>query len=185
MPTIPVRASRAWPAGPQSATLRENILFGTPFEQEWYDAVIDGCSLRPDFEMLPGGEQTEIGERGLNLSGGQKQRVALARAVYARRDIYLLDDPLSAVDANVGRSLWPTRSFCGPSRSFAADAALHAPAPALFPWSWLTRPPRRVAACLYCRVRAGAEEKKRSRLTAAPPVLPPALAGSRRRPSHL
>ncbi|PSN45519.1 hypothetical protein C0J52_13173 [Blattella germanica] len=71
----------------------------------YYEAVYS-CSLSQDINMLPGGDQTEIGERGINLSGGQKQRVALARAIYANRDIYLLDDPLSAVDAQVGAHIF-------------------------------------------------------------------------------
>jgi len=64
------------------------------------------CGLLPDIAMLPAGDQTEIGERGINLSGGQKQRVSLARAAYENADVYLLDDPLSAVDAHVDQHLW-------------------------------------------------------------------------------
>jgi ABC-type multidrug transport system fused ATPase/permease subunit len=64
------------------------------------------CSLRPDLAILPAGDQTEIGERGVNLSGGQRQRVSMARAVYRQADLYLLDDPLSAVDAHVGRHIF-------------------------------------------------------------------------------
>lgn len=90
----------------QSMTVKNNILFGSPFDPARYAEVLDVCCLRADLEILPDGDQTEIGERGLNLSGGQKQRVAMARAVYANRDIYLLDDPLSAVDAHVGRRLF-------------------------------------------------------------------------------
>ncbi|KAL4446696.1 hypothetical protein ABPG77_007940 [Micractinium sp. CCAP 211/92] len=90
----------------QNATLRDNILMGAPLEQGRYDAVLDACALRPDLEMLPAGDQTEIGEKGVNLSGGQRHRVALARACYAAADVYLLDDPLSAVDAHVGRHLF-------------------------------------------------------------------------------
>lgn len=86
-------------------TLRNNVIFGRPFDQERYDAVLEACELRADVAVLPGGDQTEIGERGINLSGGQKQRVSLARAVYSDADIYLLDDPLSAVDAHVGKAL--------------------------------------------------------------------------------
>jgi ABC-type lipoprotein export system ATPase subunit len=85
----------------QNMTLKENILFGKPFDAVEYAKVIDACCLETDLKMLPEGDATEIGERGLNLSGGQKQRVAMARAVYADTDIYLLDDPLSAVDAHV------------------------------------------------------------------------------------
>ncbi|KAG0227715.1 hypothetical protein BGW41_003704 [Actinomortierella wolfii] len=87
-------------------TLRDNILFGKPFDQEKYDRIIFAAGLRPDIAMLPAGDQTEIGERGINLSGGQKQRVSLARAAYQDADIYLLDDPLSAVDAHVDQHLW-------------------------------------------------------------------------------
>ncbi|KAJ1825710.1 hypothetical protein LPJ56_002546, partial [Coemansia sp. RSA 2599] len=89
-----------------NATLRDNILFGHRFDQAFYDRVIDACALRPDLEMLPAGDKTEIGEKGINLSGGQKARVSLARAVYSRADIYILDDPLAAVDAHVGKHIF-------------------------------------------------------------------------------
>jgi len=88
-----------------SMTLRENILFGKPYDAKWYAKVIDACSLKMDIESMPGGDSTAIGERGINLSGGQRSRVALARAVYAQADILLLDDPLSAVDAHVGAAI--------------------------------------------------------------------------------
>ncbi|XP_017314285.1 ATP-binding cassette sub-family C member 12 isoform X2 [Ictalurus punctatus] len=87
-------------------TVRDNILMGEPFDQARYNRAIHACSLKPDLAILPYGDQTEIGERGLNLSGGQKQRVSLARAVYSNRDIFLLDDPLSAVDAHVGKHIF-------------------------------------------------------------------------------
>ncbi|XP_044223017.1 ATP-binding cassette sub-family C member 12 isoform X1 [Thunnus albacares] len=87
-------------------TVQENILMGEPFDQAKYDRVVDVCSLRTDLKILPYGDQTEIGERGLNLSGGQKQRISLARAVYSNKDIFLLDDPLSAVDAHVGKHIF-------------------------------------------------------------------------------
>ncbi|XP_076266257.1 multidrug resistance-associated protein 1-like isoform X4 [Rhynchophorus ferrugineus] len=90
----------------QNATLRDNILFGKTYDKKVYDKVIEACALKPDFQMLPGGDQTEIGEKGINLSGGQKQRVSLARAVYADADIYFLDDPLSAVDSHVGKHIF-------------------------------------------------------------------------------
>ncbi|XP_055548416.1 multidrug resistance-associated protein 1-like [Wyeomyia smithii] len=90
----------------QNATLKENILFGKRFDQKKYDKVIESCALKLDLDMLPGGDLTEIGEKGINLSGGQKQRVALARAVYADADTYLFDDPLSAVDAHVGKHIF-------------------------------------------------------------------------------
>ncbi|KAF9356278.1 hypothetical protein BGX34_010010 [Mortierella sp. NVP85] len=89
-----------------NCSLRENILFGRPYEPQRYRKVIFACGLEPDIAILPAGDQTEIGERGINLSGGQKQRVSLARAAYSDADVYLLDDPLSAVDAHVDRHLW-------------------------------------------------------------------------------
>lgn len=73
--------------------------------------MIDACCLRADLKLLRSGDLTEIGERGINLSGGQKQRVSLARAVYDRADVYLLDDPLSAVDAHVGKNLFENVSY--------------------------------------------------------------------------
>ncbi|XP_063585006.1 multidrug resistance-associated protein 1-like isoform X1 [Penaeus indicus] len=90
----------------QNATLEANITFGQSHEPNWYTSCVQACALQPDFDILPGGDQTEIGEKGINLSGGQKQRVSLARAVYADADIYLLDDPLSAVDSHVGRHIF-------------------------------------------------------------------------------
>ncbi|KAG1453512.1 hypothetical protein G6F56_007556 [Rhizopus delemar] len=89
-----------------NATLRENIVFGHRWDPVFYEKVLEVCSLKTDIAILSGGDQTEIGERGINLSGGQKARVSLARAIYARADIYLLDDPLSAVDAHVGRHIF-------------------------------------------------------------------------------
>ncbi|KAJ2774929.1 hypothetical protein IWQ57_000607 [Coemansia nantahalensis] len=89
-----------------NATLRDNILFGHRFDQAFYDRVVDACALRQDLDMLPAGDMTEIGEKGINLSGGQKARVSLARAVYVRADVYLLDDPLAAVDAHVGKHIF-------------------------------------------------------------------------------
>eukprot|EP00007_Cunea_sp_BSH-02190019_P001870 CAMPEP_0174237282 /NCGR_PEP_ID=MMETSP0417-20130205/7690_1 /TAXON_ID=242541 /ORGANISM="Mayorella sp, Strain BSH-02190019" /LENGTH=1523 /DNA_ID=CAMNT_0015316021 /DNA_START=21 /DNA_END=4592 /DNA_ORIENTATION=+ len=90
----------------QNGTLRDNILFGLPFQSKKYRQVIRACSLDPDLDLLPAGDLTEIGERGINVSGGQKARISLARAVYADKECYLLDDPLSAVDQHVGRSLF-------------------------------------------------------------------------------
>jgi ABC-type multidrug transport system fused ATPase/permease subunit len=89
-----------------NASVRDNILFGKPFDPELYTMTIEACALLKDLEMLPSGDTTEIGEKGINLSGGQKARVSLARAVYAQADVYLLDDPLSAVDAHVGKHLF-------------------------------------------------------------------------------
>ncbi|KAK2857444.1 hypothetical protein Q7C36_005363 [Tachysurus vachellii] len=90
----------------QNATLQDNILFGKENKKSWYQHVLEACALLPDLDILPAGDATEIGEKGLNLSGGQKQRVSLARAVYRKADIYLLDDPLSAVDAHVGQHIF-------------------------------------------------------------------------------
>eukprot|EP01132_Coremiostelium_polycephalum_P009679 gene9679-11876_t len=90
----------------QNNTLKNNILFASDLDQEKYDRVVESCCLLPDIKILPGGDQTEIGEKGINLSGGQKQRVSIARAVYSDADIYIFDDPLSAVDAHVGRSIF-------------------------------------------------------------------------------
>ncbi|KAG0299954.1 Multidrug resistance-associated protein 1 [Dissophora globulifera] len=87
-------------------TLKDNILFGNAYNEIRYKHVLFACGLEPDIAMLPAGDMTEIGERGINLSGGQKQRVSLARAAYDDADIYLLDDPLSAVDAHVDKHLW-------------------------------------------------------------------------------
>ncbi|KAF9313900.1 hypothetical protein BG003_004712 [Podila horticola] len=103
-------AQQAWII---NATLKENILFGNAFDQAKYDHILMACGLLPDIEMLPAGDLTEIGERGINLSGGQKQRVSLARAAYEDADLYLLDDPLSAVDAHVDQHLW--QHLIGPS----------------------------------------------------------------------
>ncbi|CAH8644795.1 unnamed protein product [Schistosoma rodhaini] len=88
-----------------NATLRDNILFHHSYEPIKYQHVLHACNLIPDLEILPNGDMTEIGDKGINLSGGQKQRVSLARACYADADVYLLDDPLSAVDPHVGLHL--------------------------------------------------------------------------------
>uniref|UniRef100_A0A8U7P8D9 Multidrug resistance-associated protein 1 n=1 Tax=Corvus moneduloides TaxID=1196302 RepID=A0A8U7P8D9_CORMO len=90
----------------QNATLEDNIVFGREMSESRYKRVIEACALLPDVEILPSGDKTEIGEKGVNLSGGQKQRVSLARAVYCNADVYLLDDPLSAVDAHVGKHIF-------------------------------------------------------------------------------
>ncbi|CAM0912877.1 unnamed protein product [Alopecurus aequalis] len=90
----------------QTGTVQDNILFGSPMDRERYQDTLARCSLVKDLEMLPYGDCTQIGERGVNLSGGQKQRVQLARALYQNADIYLLDDPFSAVDAHTATSLF-------------------------------------------------------------------------------
>ncbi|XP_054566446.1 ATP-binding cassette sub-family C member 11 [Eptesicus fuscus] len=89
-----------------TGSVRDNILMGSQCDQARYLQVLHCCSLNRDLEILPFGDLTEIGERGLNLSGGQRQRISLARAVYSDREIYLLDDPLSAVDARVGKHIF-------------------------------------------------------------------------------
>ena len=88
-----------------NASVKENILFGHRYDSYFYDRTIKACALLEDFKSLPDGDETEVGERGISLSGGQKARLTLARAVYARADIYLLDDCLSAVDQHVARHL--------------------------------------------------------------------------------
>ncbi|KAM7151629.1 multidrug resistance-associated protein 1 isoform 3-T3 [Macrochelys suwanniensis] len=90
----------------QNAALKDNIIFGREMKESQYKCVIEACALLPDVEILPTGDRTEIGEKGVNLSGGQKQRVSLARAVYCNTDVYLFDDPLSAVDAHVGKHIF-------------------------------------------------------------------------------
>ncbi|KAJ0249367.1 ABC transporter type 1 [Hirschfeldia incana] len=90
----------------QSGKIEDNILFGKPMERERYEKVLEACSLSKDLEILSFGDQTVIGERGINLSGGQKQRIQIARALYQDADIYLFDDPFSAVDAHTGSHLF-------------------------------------------------------------------------------
>ncbi|NXT85057.1 MRP6 protein, partial [Zapornia atra] len=90
----------------QNASVEDNILFGKEMDEAWFSRVIDACALQPDLESFPSGQKSEIGEKGINISGGQKQRVNLARAVYQKASIYLLDDPLSAVDAHVGQHIF-------------------------------------------------------------------------------
>jgi ATP-binding cassette, subfamily C (CFTR/MRP), member 1 len=90
----------------QNTTVRENILFGKELDRSWYKEVVRACALQPDLDMLPSHDMTEIGERGITISGGQKQRLNIARAIYFDADIVLMDDPLSAVDAHVGRHIF-------------------------------------------------------------------------------
>ncbi|CAA0815376.1 ABC transporter C family member 3 [Striga hermonthica] len=90
----------------QSGKVEENILFGKKMDRQRYNRVLEACSLNKDLEILPFGDQTVIGERGINLSGGQKQRIQIARALYQDADIYLFDDPFSAVDAHTGTHLF-------------------------------------------------------------------------------
>ena len=90
----------------QNMTLKNNILFDKEDQERKYNRVMEACALKSDMDILASGDSTEIGENGINLSGGQKQRVSLARAVYSEADVYLLDDPLSAVDAHVGKHIF-------------------------------------------------------------------------------
>ncbi|TKY46995.1 ABC transporter C family member 3 [Spatholobus suberectus] len=96
----------------QSGKIEDNILFGKKMDREKYEKVLEACSLNKDLEVLPFGDQTIIGEKGINLSGGQKQRVQIARALYQDADIYLLDDPFSAVDAHTGSHLFKALDMC-------------------------------------------------------------------------
>ncbi|KAK8442051.1 hypothetical protein ACI3LY_001821 [Candidozyma auris] len=100
--TVAYCAQNAWIL---NSSVRENILFGRKFDRKFYDKTIEACQLERDFEVLPHGDSTLVGEKGISLSGGQKARLSLARAVYSRADIYLLDDVLSAVDAHVGKRI--------------------------------------------------------------------------------
>lgn len=108
----------------QNATVQENITFGKPYDSNWYRDVIDACALKPDLGILPAGDQTEIGERGITLSGGQKQRLNIARAIYFDADIILMDDPLSAVDAHVGRHIMD-KAICGLMKNKCRILATH------------------------------------------------------------
>ncbi|KKK20522.1 hypothetical protein ARAM_001110 [Aspergillus rambellii] len=96
----------------QNTSVRNNILFGKDYDEAWYDQVVEACALKPDLKILPNGDQTEIGERGITISGGQKQRLNIARAIYFNAELVLLDDPLSAVDAHVGRHIMD-KAICG------------------------------------------------------------------------
>ncbi|KAK7505594.1 hypothetical protein BaRGS_00003339 [Batillaria attramentaria] len=116
----------------QNATLCDNILFHQPYDSTRYEAVVWACALTDDLKILPAGDQTEVGENGVTLSGGQKARLALARAVYQNKAIYLLDDPLAAVDAHVAQHLMQhcimgllrnkTRILCTHNVRFLAQA---------------------------------------------------------------
>ena len=99
-------AQTAWT---QTGFVRDNILFGMPLDENRYRNAIGACALEEDIKNFSHEDLTEIGERGINMSGGQKQRIQLARAVYNDADIYLLDDPFSAVDAQTATTLFNVR----------------------------------------------------------------------------
>ncbi|XP_022253201.1 multidrug resistance-associated protein 1-like [Limulus polyphemus] len=101
--TISYVSQQAWI---QNATIQQNILFGKGMNETHYQQVISSCALETDLDILPNRDLTEVGEKGINLSGGQKQRISLARSVYHNSDIYILDDPLSAVDSHVGKHIF-------------------------------------------------------------------------------
>ncbi|XP_022147026.1 putative ABC transporter C family member 15 [Momordica charantia] len=107
--TVKISGTKAYvPQSPWilSGNIRDNILFGNEYESTKYNRTVNACALTKDLELFPCGDLTEIGERGINMSGGQKQRIQIARAVYQDADIYLLDDPFSAVDAHTGTQLF-------------------------------------------------------------------------------
>ncbi|KIK57337.1 hypothetical protein GYMLUDRAFT_46212 [Collybiopsis luxurians FD-317 M1] len=110
----------------RNASVRDNIFFGQPEDAERLSEVIRACSLVPDLNILPNGEHTEIGEKGVNISGGQKARISLARAAYSNSDIVLLDDPLSAVDSHVGKELMENCILSGPLSSKTRVLVTHA-----------------------------------------------------------
>lgn len=121
---IAYAAQSAWI---MNASVKENIVFGHRWDPHFYNQTVNACALVDDFRQLPDGDQTEVGERGISLSGGQKARLSLARAVYARADVYLLDDVLSAVDQHVGRHLidnvlGPNGLLSGKARILATNA---------------------------------------------------------------
>ena len=90
----------------QNGKFRDNVLFGSEFDKKKYVETITACQLEPDLAIMPAGDLTEIGEKGINLSGGQKARLALARAVYKRPDILIMDDPISALDCDVRKKVF-------------------------------------------------------------------------------
>ncbi|KAF0701401.1 Aste57867_8103 [Aphanomyces stellatus] len=110
----------------QHLTIRDNILFGLPYDQDKYSRVLDACALTQDLVLFPAGDQTQIGQKGVTLSGGQKARVSLARACYSNADIFILDSPLSAVDAIVANEIF-TKCFLGLLRHKTILLVTHAP----------------------------------------------------------
>jgi ATP-binding cassette subfamily C (CFTR/MRP) protein 4 len=94
-----------------TSSIRQNILFGKPYNEKKFQEIIQVCCLEQDLKLLPNQEDTLVGEKGINLSGGQRARIGIARALYSEAQVYLFDDPLSAVDANVGKNLFE-KCFC-------------------------------------------------------------------------
>ncbi|RLN06309.1 hypothetical protein BBI17_008725 [Phytophthora kernoviae] len=121
--TVAYCSQQAWI---QNMTVRDNILFGRPMDQNKYEKVLDACALTADLKLLPARDNTEIGERGVNLSGGQKTRIALARACYSNASIYILDSPLSAVDAIVQNEIFH-KCFLGLLRNKTIILITHNP----------------------------------------------------------
>ncbi|KAF0694543.1 Aste57867_14583 [Aphanomyces stellatus] len=110
----------------QNMTVRENILFGKPYDRTKYNKVIEACALTKDLAAFPAGDRTEIGQKGVNVSGGQKARISLARACYSDADILILDSPLSAVDAIVQNEIF-TKCFLGLLRHKTVLLVTHSP----------------------------------------------------------
>ncbi|OQR93036.1 multidrug resistance-associated protein 1 [Achlya hypogyna] len=110
----------------QNMTIRENILFGHPYDRKKYNAVLEACALTKDLTLFAAGDRTEIGSKGVNVSGGQKARISLARACYSDADIFLLDSPLSAVDAIVQNEIF-TKCFLGLLRNKTILLVTHSP----------------------------------------------------------
>nr|UOU03338.1 ATP-binding cassette subfamily C1-7 [Brachionus rubens] len=111
----------------QNATIKNNILFNLPVDEDFYQKILEACCLLPDLTIFPSGDRTEIGEKGINLSGGQKQRISLARALYSNAEVYMLDDPLSAVDSHVGKHIFdkvigPTGMLKNKTRLFVTNS---------------------------------------------------------------
>ena len=101
--SMSLSAQQAWLV---NETVKNNILFGKPYDEKKYKEIIDVCSLKDDLKMLQGGDECEIGDRGINVSGGQKARISLARCCYSDSDIVVMDDPIAAVDSHVGKALF-------------------------------------------------------------------------------
>ncbi|XP_077017993.1 ATP-binding cassette sub-family C member 10 isoform X2 [Tamandua tetradactyla] len=165
----------------QFATIRDNILFGKTFDAQLYREVLEACALNEDLNILPAGDQTEVGEKGVTLSGGQRARIALARAVYQEKELYLLDDPLAAVDADVANHLLhrcilgvlshTTRLLCTHRTEFLerADVVLLMEAGRLIQ----AGPPSEILPLVQAVPKVSAEDGKESVLATGQPVWNP------------